>query len=539
MDHQLHPETTPRLTIDQLYELLAHVLRLPALFGLAAPRLHSELFREANEPHVRIAWLTAKHAVEMYGPGLLSGDPAQARTVLQTEARAYARSHPLEMPPEFDEKLEDFFLWAFEGVAAGELHFEYGLGLLKKFLHEREVVDRLRRFLLDAGEGSVTNLPTMLQHVQERLAAVDQMGEPLRSMASHWEGFLGYLDTCRGRTMIGLRTGMPRLDARTLGLRGLIALGAMPGVGKTTLLLQLGVNVLRHNADTVFLFLTLEMSRNSIFTRVLCNQAGLDWKTVMLGSPPCRGAPDGPWLTFGDDQKLTQAQAALHDSGLASRLFVLDQEALGPDFTAQTVLAYLEQAKAATQATRALVAVDYLQLLPAPDLIDLEADRHRVGFLKDLLAGTRTAANPDGDCVFVISELRKPSGARRWHGQLSDLMGSARLAYALDAAFAFRRLEGVDAAELHAFDWSAVGVPWPGEEAFAQAEVAPVLLELLKGRDGFAQGSVALAFEYTRSRFTEVPRLPGHGAHPPAGATPFPPPNGVPAPLDPQIDDEF
>src|SRR5262249_59941033 len=108
-----------------------------------------------------------------------------------------------------------------------------------------------------------------------------------------------------------------------------------------------------------------------------------------------------------------------------------------------------------------------------------------------------------------------------------------------DAAFLFRRLEG-GAAEAGSFDWSAVGVPWPGEEAFEQAEVAPILLELVKGRDGFTQGSVALAFEYTRSRFTEVPRLPGYGpsVHP-AGAAACAPPNGLPEPLDPLLDDEF
>jgi replicative DNA helicase len=542
MDHQLHPETTPRLTLDQRYELLAHVLRLPSLFALAGPRLQAWFFHEADEPHLRIVWKTAKHVVDNYGPGLLSGDPAQARTVLQTEARAYAASYPLEMPPEYNPYIDEFFAWAYEGVAAGELHLGYGQELLKKFLHEREVVRPLSDFLRNAGENSITNLPAMIQHVRERQAAVDQLGGTLRSMAGDWGSFQTYLSTCRGRTMLGLRTGMPRLDERTLGLRGLIALGAMPGVGKTTLLLQLGLNVLRHNDDAIFLFVTLEMPRHALYARVLCNQAGLDWKTVMLGSAPFRGAPTGPLFLPDDQHKLTQAQAALHEGGLASRLFVLDPEALGPDLSAQTVLAYLEQAKAATQKARALVAIDYLQLLPSADLIDLEADRHRVQFLKDVLAGTRTAANPDGDPVFVISELRKPSGARRWHGQLSDLMGSARLAYALDAAFLFRRLGDEDAAEVHSFDWSAVGVPSPGEAAFAQAEVAPILLELVKGRDGFAQGSVALAFEYTKSRFTEVQRLPGHGGsahHPAAGATPFPPPNGLPAPIAPQIDYEF
>jgi hypothetical protein len=520
---------------------LAHVFRLPSLFALAGPQLQAEFFNEADEPHLRIVWKTAAHTVGTYGAGLLSGAPAQARNVLQTEARAYAASHPQEMPPEFNGPLDYFFEWGFEKLAPDELHFEYGRELLKRFLHEREVVRPLRRFLQDAGEGSVTNLPTMLQHVQERQAAIEQMGGGLRSMAGDWDSFQGYLNTCRGRALIGLRTGMPWLDERTLGLRGLTAVGASPGLGKTAWLSQLGLNVVRHNDDAIFVLVSLEMSRDSLYARLVCNQAGVDWKTLVLGSPSLRGNANGPWFTPQDNARIVEANAALAGDGLGSRVFILDQEALGPDFTAQTVLAHVEQAKAATQKTRALIGVDYLQLLPAPDLADLEADRHRVQFLKKLLAGTRTAANPAGDCVFVISEIRKPSGKQHWHGQLADFMGSARLPYALDAAFLFRRLEG-GGAEAHSFDWSAVGVPSPSEESFAQAEVAPILLELVKGRDGFMQGSIGLAFEYTEARFTEVQRLPGHGGnvHPAtAGGAAFAPPNGLPAPLAPLDPNEF
>ena len=361
------------------------------------------------------------------GTGLLSGTPAQARNVPQTEARAYAASHPAEMPAECSEQLDGFFEWAYEKLAADELHFEYGCELLKKFLRERELVRPLRDFLRDAGEGPVTNLPTVLKEVQEREAAIEQLGGGLRSMAGDWGAFQGYLNTCRGRALIGLRTGMPWLDERALGLRGLIAVGARPGLGKTAWLSQLGLNVVRHNDDAIFLLASLEMPRDSLYARLVCSQAGVDWKTLVLGSPSLRGNANGPWFTPQDHARIVEANAALEGGGLGSRIFILDQEALGPDFTAQTALAYLEQAKAATQKTRALIGVDYLQLLPAPNLADLDADRHRVQFLKELLAGTRTGANPAGDCVLVISEMRQPSGKQHWHGQLADFMGSARL----------------------------------------------------------------------------------------------------------------
>ena len=119
MNHTIGPVVTPSLTLDERYQLLAHVFRLQSLFALAGPRLHADLFSEADEPHLRIVWLTAKHAVDNYGPGLLSGDPAQARTVLQTAARAYAASYPHEMPPEYSPYLDEFFEWAYGDLAAG------------------------------------------------------------------------------------------------------------------------------------------------------------------------------------------------------------------------------------------------------------------------------------------------------------------------------------------------------------------------------------------------------------------------------------
>jgi len=315
------------------------------------------------------------------------------------------------------------------------------------------------------------------------------------------------------------------LDERTLGLRGLICLAAMPGIGKTSLLLQLGLNVLRHNQDAVVLFISLEMAKNELYTRLLCNQARMDWKTVMLGSASLRGQPDGAWFTPHDSQRLTVAHGELHETGLDSRIFIIDQQVLGGDFTAATILAHLEAAKAATQTSRALIVIDYLQLVPAPDRVDLDADRYRVDFLKDLVNGTMTDSNPAGDCVFVISEMRKPSGKGQWHGKLADLMGSARLPYALAACFTFRRVE--EEGELCQYNWVPVGIDHPIRVAFEEAEVAPIMLEMVKGRDGFQKGSIALAFEYTRSQFVEISRIGHHSGHSGNGPTGHYP-NGLP-----------
>src|SRR5262249_25972246 len=99
------PETTPRLDITQRGELLAHVLRLPGLFALAETRLESSLFFEADEPHLRILWKVARGVAYQHGSAALTGDPAQARTLLQTEVSGYVSGHPDEMPVEYQEPL--------------------------------------------------------------------------------------------------------------------------------------------------------------------------------------------------------------------------------------------------------------------------------------------------------------------------------------------------------------------------------------------------------------------------------------------------
>jgi replicative DNA helicase len=78
-----------------------------------------------------------------------------------------------------------------------------------------------------------------------------------------------------------VRTGLRQLDERTLGLRGLFLLGAMPNVGKTALVLHLGINIIRNNADACFLFLSLGMDRSSLMTRIYCNLAEIDWGTLV------------------------------------------------------------------------------------------------------------------------------------------------------------------------------------------------------------------------------------------------------------------
>jgi replicative DNA helicase len=290
-----------------------------------------------------------------------------------------------------------------------------------------------------------------------------------------------------------------------LGLRGLLVLGAGPGVGKTTYGLQLGLSVCKNNADAVFLMISLEMDRWAMYTRLLCNLAQLDWKTVMLGSASCRKSPNGPWFTPADQQSLDLAKAQLKDGKLGKQVLVVDRTSIGDKLTAASVQRLLDGLKKQCSAKRALVVIDYIQRISvsadAAKRGDLEADRYRVQVVQDIAEATKTASNPAGDAVLVISETRKPSGGA-WYSKLADLMGSARLPYAVDAALLYRPM--VDDDEVAQYSWPSAGVSVPSIDDLNKAGIAPVRLEIAKGRDGMQHGSWAMAFHYQQSRFVEA-----------------------------------
>jgi replicative DNA helicase len=280
-------------------------------------------------------------------------------------------------------------------------------------------------------------------------------------------------------------------------------------VGKTTFCIVLAVGACRHHQDNdaVAIFLSLDMYRDEIMTRLDCNLSGLDWATINFGSAGLRNRQQGPWFHEGHLRQLREADQQLREQQIDRRLLVHDWTTLSPDITSDRLVAMLGDLKSQVGASRALLIVDYLQKIGVPDEVsrrgELEADRHRIQILKDVIAKTRTNENPNGDTVLAISEARKPASSKdSWGTQMSELMGSARLAYAPDAVFLYRPATEKDVTD---------GLFNPGSQApgtflrSAQAHgMCPVVITLAKGRDGMRRGDTAMVFEFERSRFSEA-----------------------------------
>ena len=407
---------------------------------------------------------------------------------------------------DYTESSNGFLPWAFS-VPPEQLVVDRGRKLLQRFLKERAIHEL---FAFASLAGRVPKNPTvLLEECARRLQQYENLGQPpARSLSDEWANHKRQQEQFRGRELIGLKTGMDELDKRTLGVRDIMVLGAMPGAGKTTLAVQIGVGVARRHADNdaVVVIISLDMSRDEIMDRIHCHLAGIDWTTLKFGSWDRRRVGESPWFNQQDQVRLDAADRQIVDEGLGSRILVHDRMSLGNIITASRLSNIVEAFKRQAGASRSFLIIDYLQLLPVPEAAfkggDLEGDKCRIRLIQDYLDRTRTPANPAGDPVLAISEARKPPKAKDgWGYEMAELMGSARLAYAPPMVFMYRPASDTDLVTYHNATKQEVDSL---RAVFESHGIAPVVLTLAKGRDGTQRGSWGLEFDYRRSTFHAV-----------------------------------
>ncbi|MCL5037458.1 MAG: replicative DNA helicase [Chloroflexi bacterium] len=141
----------------------------------------------------------------------------------------------------------------------------------------------------------------------------------------------------------GIPTGYPDLDKLTAGFQrsNMIVLAARPGVGKTSLALNIARNVAVDEREPVALF-SMEMSKEEIGERLLCSEARVNAMKARTGH-----------LADSDWPKITRAMNALADIP-----FYVD------DSGSMTVLEIRSKARRLkSKFGLSMVIVDYLQLI--------------------------------------------------------------------------------------------------------------------------------------------------------------------------------
>src|ERR1700724_304958 len=228
-------------------------------------------------------------------------------------------------------------------------------------------------------------------------------------------GISAFLDP--SKRVSGIGTGFTKLDEYTGGLHGgdLFILAARPSMGKTALALNVAQHVALKLKQPVAIF-SLEMSKESLLTRMLCAAARVDSQRFRAG-----------YLTQEERRKLNQA---LHEL-VEAPLYIDDTAGLH----LMDMHAKLRRLKS-ERGELGLVIVDYLQLMNGRGRFE-----NRNQEVSALSRGMKQLAKELNVPVMVLSQLSRAVETRQGdhRPQLSDLRESGSIEQDADlVAFIFR-----------------------------------------------------------------------------------------------------
>lgn len=256
---------------------------------------------------------------------------------------------------------------------------------------------------VNEGTGSSEDV---LENAERKIYALRQgktLGglEPISSILG--EVYQGIAELSRTKGGIpGLPTGLGELDETIMGLKNsdLIILASRPGMGKTSLALNIALNVAKKTNKAIAIF-SLEMSRQQLATRLLSGEAYVDSKKLQTGM-----------LSKEDWQKLSAATATLSKT----RMFIDDNSII-------TVSDMNAQCRRVQEL--GLVIIDYLQLMTSATGGSSESRIQAVAEISRML---KIMAKELDVPVLVMSQLSRASTQRQdKRPMLSDLRESGSL----------------------------------------------------------------------------------------------------------------
>lgn len=244
--------------------------------------------------------------------------------------------------------------------------------------------------------------------------ASNAMASPAQIIEGYEGGLSAFLDP--SKRMQGLSTGFLKFDEKTGGLRPgeLFVLAARPAMGKTALALNIASHVGLKLKRAVAVF-SLEMSKESLLTRILCAHARVDSQKYRAG-----------FLNQAERRQLQIAASEVVEA---------------PIFIDDTASINLLDMHAKLRRMRAehgldLVVVDYLQLMSSRGRAE-----NRVQEVSALSRGLKLMAKELEVPILVLSQLSRAPETRQGdhRPQLSDLRESGSIEQDADlVAFIFR-----------------------------------------------------------------------------------------------------
>ena len=268
------------------------------------------------------------------------------------------------------------------GTAADEINemvYE-GAGTAQDMLEAAEKkVYALRRG--DSGE-SLQHIGKVLLNVYDRLEELAQSGSEIP----------------------GLSTGLHDVDRKINGLNktDLLLIAARPGMGKTSMALNIALNVAKKYPGKAVVFFNLEMSREQMAMRLLANESFVDLQKLVTGQ-----------LTEEDWGKLSIASSALSQTDIR-----VDDN---PTITVAEM-----NAKCRRIENLGLVFIDYLQLMTSA--AQGKTSENRVTVVSEISRALKIMAKELNVPVVCMSQLSRANESRTdKRPMLSDLRESGAI----------------------------------------------------------------------------------------------------------------
>ena len=215
----------------------------------------------------------------------------------------------------------------------------------------------------------------------------------------------------------GLTTGLADLDRFILGLNksDLILIASRPGMGKTSIALNIALHAAKTSGKTVAIF-NLEMSREQLALRLLSGESFIDNKKLQTGR-----------LTPEDWRKVAAAAASISSVNM-----LIDDN---PSLSVADMNAQCRRIK-----DLGLVVIDYLQLMTSAGSGTSYANENRQQVVSDISRMLKIMAKELNVPVICLSQLSRANESRQnKRPMLSDLRESGAIEQDADIVLALYR----------------------------------------------------------------------------------------------------
>jgi replicative DNA helicase len=331
------------------------------------------------------------------------------------------------------------------------------IGVMRENHYRRKAIEFAQKVktAAEANEGELDNL---IKGVETELFNLAGYSTATTS-GTRKDSFLRLIDRMEEAqknkgAIIGLPTGLHRLDYMIGGLRdgALVIIAARPGMGKSSLCMQIGEhNALDKRSTGVF---TLEMTEDELNLRSLGSHSRVDMQSALRG-----------------EVSQLETPRLIASAGILSKAPIHIRDSI-------TTLAGIqsEARRLVTQHGVKLIIIDYLQLVRVPGI------KHRVQEVGEVSRGLKMLAKelkvPVVAAAQISREIEKDAGGRR--PRLADLRESGDIEQDADVV---------------AFIW---------EDQKNQSKIC-----VAKNRNGGC-GEIDILFDRTITRFTQQsPIAPG------------------------------